>query len=141
MAASPSGDLLSDILQALSTADHILSSEALPSYKSADIKGALDSLASRFMVTYDTIDREEAILEPEAEGIAEHGSHEARVFEALRQALDGLTIPELDAAVGDKTVSKLGQGKAFRSKWIAKGKDGKLVATVGSTSLGCLNRY
>ena len=64
-----------------------------------------------------------------------------RVFEALRQALDGLTIPELDAAVGDKTVSKLGQGKAFRSKWIAKGKDGKLVATVGSTSLGCLNRY
>lgn len=137
MAALQSGDLPSEILQVLSTSDHVLSSDAFPSHKSADVKGALDSLASRFMVTYDTIDREEAILEPEAVGIAEHGSHEARVFEALRKAMDGLTIPELDAAVGDKTVSKLGQGKAFRSKWIAKGKEGRLVASVCIASLGC----
>lgn len=82
------------------------------------------------MITYQTIDREEAILEPEAEQIATHGSHEARVFEALRKAMDGLTIPELESAIGDKTVTKLGQGKAFREKWISKSKDGKLVATV-----------
>lgn len=84
------------------------------------------------MITYETIEREEAILEAEAEQIAAHGSHEARVFEALRKAMDGLTVQELEAAIGDKNVTKLGQGKAFREKWISKSKDGKLVATVGT---------
>ena len=124
------GDLPSGILQALSQKDPILSAEAFPSVKSADVKAALDRLGSRSMLTYDTIDREEAILEPEAVEIAANGSHEARVFEALRKAMDGLTIPELEAAVGDKNVVKVGQGKAFKSKWISKGKEGKLVASV-----------
>lgn len=124
------GELPSEILQALSQQDNILSSEAFPSQKSTDIKSALDRLGSRSMITYETIDREEAILEPEAEAIAANGSHEARVFEALQKAMDGLTVSELEAAVGDKNVVKVGQGKAFKSKWIAKGKDGKLVASV-----------
>ena len=130
MANIQSGDLPSEILQLLSKEDHILSSDAFPDNKSADVKSALDRLGSRSMITYETIDREEAILEPEAEGIAENGSHEARVFEALKQAVDGLTIAELDATVGDKNVVKVGQGKAFKSKWIAKGKEGRLVASV-----------
>lgn len=124
------GDLPSQILQALAENDPILSSEAFPSLKFADVKGALDRLGSRSMITYDTIEREEAILEDEALEIAANGSHEARVFEALRQAMDGLTVAELEAAVGDKNVVKVGQGKAFKSKWIAKGKDGRLVASV-----------
>ena len=82
------------------------------------------------MITYKTIDREEAILEPEAEEIAANGSHEARVFEALRKSIEGLTVSELEAAVGDKNVVKVGQGKAFKSKWISKGKEGRLVASV-----------
>lgn len=82
------------------------------------------------MITYETNDREEAVLDPEGQEIAANGSHEARVFEALRQAVDGLTIPELEKAVGDKTVVKVGQGKAFKSKWIALGKQSKLVASV-----------
>lgn len=82
------------------------------------------------MIAYDTIDREEALLEPEALEIAANGSHEARVFEALRQAMGGLSVAELETAVGDKNVAKVGQGKAFKSKWIAKGKDGRLVASV-----------
>lgn len=86
------------------------------------------------MITYETNDREEAVLEPEGQEIAANGSHEARVFEALRQAMDGLTIPELEAVVGDKSVVKVGQGKAFKSKWIAKGKEGKLVASVSLKS-------
>ena len=130
MASAPSGDLASEILYVLSKDGHVLSSDAFPNQKSVDVKSALDRLASRSMVAYDTIDKEEAILEPEAAAIAENGSHEARVFEALRRAIDGLTIPELDAAVGDKNVVKVGQGKAFKSKWIAKGKDGRLVASV-----------
>jgi phenylalanyl-tRNA synthetase alpha chain len=124
------GDLPTEILQALSVKEPLLSSEAFPSQKSADVKSALDRLGSRSMITYETIDREEAVLEPEALEIAANGSHEARVFEALRKAMDGLTIAELEAAVGDKNVAKLGQGKAFKSKWIAKGKEGRLVASV-----------
>lgn len=130
----PQADLPIEILQALSQNSPILSSEAFPSYKSTEVKGALDRLASRSMVTYDTIEREEPLLEPEAVGIAANGSHEARVFEALRKALEGLTVSELEAAVGDKNVVKVGQGKAFKSKWIAKGKEGRLVASVSRTS-------
>lgn len=120
----------SEVLQALSEKEPLLSSEAFPSHKSADVKSALDRLASRSMVTYETIDREEAILEPEAVEIEANGSHEARVFEAVRKAVAGLTISELEAAVGDKNVVKVGQGKAFKSKWITKGDGGRLVASV-----------
>jgi phenylalanyl-tRNA synthetase alpha chain len=49
----------------------------------------------------------------------------------VRQALDGLSIQDLEAKIGDKTVTKIGQGKAFKEKWIKK--DGaKLVALVGT---------
>jgi phenylalanyl-tRNA synthetase alpha chain len=124
------GDLPSEILQLLSKNDPILSSEALPLQKSADVKAALDRLASRSMIRYETIDREEAILEDEGVEIEANGSHEARVFEVLRKAVEGLTVKELEAAIGDKKAASLGQGKAFKSKWIAKGKDGRLVASV-----------
>jgi phenylalanyl-tRNA synthetase alpha chain len=132
------GDLPSEILFALSNSEPILSSETFPSYKSADVKSALDRLGSRSMITYETIDREEAILEPEAVEIEANGSHEARVFEALKQAMDGLTLKELEEAIGDTKVVSLGQGKAFRSKWITKGKDGRFVASVSSV-LCCLH--
>ena len=128
--AAPQGDLASAILLAVSKQEPLLSSEAFPCEKSTDVKGALDRLGSRSMITYETIEQEETILEPEAEGIVANGSHEARVFEALQKAMDGLTIAELESAIGDKGVVSVGQGKAFRSKWIAKGKDGKLVASV-----------
>ncbi|OAA35335.1 phenylalanyl-tRNA synthetase alpha chain [Beauveria brongniartii RCEF 3172] len=127
-----SGDLATQVLLALDKQSPILTAEAFPALASQDVKAALDRLGSRSMITYSTIEREEAVLEPEAEQIAEHGSHEARVFEALRKAMDGLSVQELEAAIGDKNVTKLGQGKAFREKWIAKNKDGKLVATADS---------
>ena len=126
----PSGDLATQVLQALSTQSPLLSAEAFPAIAFQDIKAALDRLGSRSMITYETIEREEVLLEPEAEQIATYGSHEARVFEALRQAVEGMTVQELEAKIGDKNVTKLGQGKAFREKWISKSKEGKLVATV-----------
>lgn len=134
-AVSGQGDLTTEILQGLSKNDGLLSSDIFPSQKSTDVKSSLDRLASRSMITYETIDREEAALEPEAQEIAANGSHEARVFEALRKAVEGLTVSELEAAVGDKNVAKVGQGKAFKSKWIAKGKEGRLVASVRLESL------
>ncbi|KAK3302263.1 tRNA synthetases class II core domain (F)-domain-containing protein [Chaetomium strumarium] len=129
--SNPAGDLTSDILQALSKADPISSTETFPDVPFESIKAALDRLASRSMVAYEQVEREEALLEPEAEVIVSHGSHEARVFEAVRQAMDGLSIQDLESKIGDKTVTKVGQGKAFKEKWIKK--DGaKLVALVDS---------
>ncbi|KAK4044724.1 tRNA synthetases class II core domain (F)-domain-containing protein [Parachaetomium inaequale] len=129
--SNPAGDLTSEVLQALSKSDPITSTEAFADVPFESLKAALDRLASRSMVTYEQVEREEAFLEPEAEIIVSHGSHEARVFEAVRQALDGLSIQDLEGKIGDKTVTKLGQGKAFKEKWIKK--DGaKLVALVES---------
>lgn len=128
--SAPSGDLTTRILYTLSQKDHLLSAEAFPEVPFVDIKAALDRLASRSMVKYETIEREEAILEPEGQQIAEHGSHEARVFEALRQAVGGMTVQDLEKTIGDKTVTKVGQGKAFKEKWVKKSDDGKLVAVV-----------
>ncbi|ROT36785.1 phenylalanyl-tRNA synthetase alpha chain [Sodiomyces alkalinus F11] len=130
--APPSGDLTSRVLHALSQKEPILSTESFPESAFTDLKAALDRLASRSMIIYEPIEREEAALEPEGLQIAEHGSHEARVFEALRQAVEGLSVADLEKTIGDKTVTKVGQGKAFKEKWISKSKDGKLVASVGS---------
>ncbi|KAI0110006.1 tRNA synthetases class II core domain (F)-domain-containing protein [Daldinia grandis] len=123
-----SGDLASHILQSLDQTSTLLSSQAFPDASFIEVKAALDRLASRDMVTYDTIEREEAILEPEGEQIAANGSHEARVFDALRSAVDGLTVQDLEKVIGDKSVVKIGQGKAFKEKWISKTKDGKFKA-------------
>jgi phenylalanyl-tRNA synthetase alpha chain len=116
-------DQASQILNALSTSDEpILSADAFPSIPYTTIKGALDRLRSRDMVKYDTTDQEEAILTEEAEGIAANGSHEAKVFEAVKEALDGLKITDLPGIVG-KESAKVGQGKAFKEGWIKKDKD------------------
>ena len=89
-------ELTAQVLAALSQTDEpILSTDAFPSLPSTEIKSALDRLKSREMVDYDTIDNEEAILTPEAEGVAANGSPEAKVFEAVRASLDGLKISDL----------------------------------------------
>lgn len=89
-------DLTAQVLDALSQPeDPILSSTAFPSISSTEIKSALDRLKSREMVIYEALDREEALLTSEAEDIAASGSHEAKVFEAVRAAVEGLKISEL----------------------------------------------
>ena len=130
--AAPSGDLTHQVLQTLSKQSPLLTAEVFPNATFEDIKAAITRLANRSMVNFQTIEREEVLLEPEAEKIAAHGSHEARVFEAVRQSMEGLSIPDLEKAIGDKTVTNLGKGKAFKEKWISKGEDGKLTAIVGS---------
>lgn len=123
--------LAHEVLQALSEADSILSTEKFANVPFESLKAALDRLSARSMVAYEQIEGEEAILEPEAEEVVQHGSSEARVFEAVRKAMDGLSIQDLESTIGDKTVTKVGQGKAFKEKWIKK--DGsKLVALVDS---------
>lgn len=90
------GDLTTEVLDALSAAEgSILSADTFPAVPSSTVKSALDRLASREMVVYITIDREEALLTEEAENIAANGSHEAKVFEAVLRAVDGLKIGDL----------------------------------------------
>lgn len=95
MAQGLAQDLTSQVLSELSTTSPLLSADAFPSVPSSTVKSSLDRLGSRGMVVYETIDREEAVLTPEAEGIAKEGSHEAKVFEAVRQAVEGLKIGDL----------------------------------------------
>lgn len=125
------GDLTSDILQALERHDSFLSNETFPALKFTDVKSALDRLASRYMIAYETIDREEAVLEAEGQDFIANGSHEVRVFEALRKSVEGLTMGELEKVVGDKNIVKVGYSRAFKSRWIAKGNEGRFVTTVG----------
>lgn len=89
-------DLTAKVLDVLSQTDEpILSTDAFPSTPSSEIKSALDRLKSREMVAYETLDKDEAILTPEAEDIAANGSHEAKVFEAVLQAVEGMKISDL----------------------------------------------
>ena len=89
-------DIKAQVLDVLSEGDGAqLSTNIFPSIPSSEVKSALDRLKSRDMVTYEAIDKEEAMLTPEAEGIAANGSHEAKVFEAVHNAMEGLRIVEL----------------------------------------------
>lgn len=88
-------ELQSQILHKLDeSSTPINSSDTFPDVESTVIKGAIDSLGSREMIEFDTIDREEAVLTPEGIQIATEGSHEARVFDAVK-AMGGLKIKDL----------------------------------------------
>lgn len=89
-------ELIPELLNALSiTSESILTADIFPSTPFNTIKSALDRLGSRELITYKQINREEAILTEEGRGIAANGSHEAKVFEAVRKAIEGLKIEDL----------------------------------------------
>ena len=128
-AATMATDLTPQVLDCLAEADGpILSSDAFPGVSSLAVKSALDRLRSRNMVEYETLEREEAALSEEAEGLVANGSHEAKVFEAVLAAMDGLKIADLPGIVG-KDAAKVGTGNAFKKGWIKKEKDTLRAAT------------
>ena len=89
-------DLTTEVLDVLTQTDEsVLSTDAFPSTPSVEVKSALERLKYRDMILYETIDKDEAMLTHEAEGIAANGSHEAKVFEAVLQAVDGMKISDL----------------------------------------------
>ena len=119
-------DLTSQILDTLSQSDApIVSADAFPDIPSTTLKSALDRLGSREMVTYKKIDREEAVLTPEAEGIAANGSHEAKVFEAVRKAVEGLKIADLPVRGIYCTLARVGIGPGIPELTIIRGLLGK----------------
>ncbi|GBE79530.1 Phenylalanine--tRNA ligase alpha subunit [Sparassis crispa] len=97
------------------------------------ILGALNSLASRDMITYTTQETVSHVLTLEGAQISLEGSHEARVWAALPAKRDGapVTPKELERKVGFET-AKIGQGRAFKNKWIGKEGDGlvKLASSI-----------
>ncbi|KAJ0295248.1 hypothetical protein COL922a_014097, partial [Colletotrichum nupharicola] len=74
------------------------------------------------MVEYETIDKEVVVLTKEGEDIVANGSHEAKVFEAVVAAVEGLKISDLPGIVGKDNAS-IAQGNAFKRGWIKKDKD------------------
>ncbi|KAL1407023.1 Phenylalanyl-tRNA synthetase, beta subunit, cytoplasmic [Vanrija albida] len=96
----------------------------------AVIKAALDSLLSKEMVEYTQITNNLWALTEEGKQIVASGSHEFRVWSALPVAgQPGLSVKDLTSKVGAETV-KVGQGRAFKSKWIAKDATGGFVRAV-----------
>jgi phenylalanyl-tRNA synthetase alpha chain len=119
-------DLTAQVLQVLSSVGDqpVLTSEAFPDAGFVAVKSAVDKLRSREYIQAEQIDTVELILTKEGQDIAEHGSNGARVFEAVRAALEGLKIKDLPAAVGgDANVAKFGSGDAFKKKWVKKDGD------------------
>ncbi|OCH87914.1 hypothetical protein OBBRIDRAFT_820437 [Obba rivulosa] len=97
------------------------------------ILGALNSLASRDMITYTTHETVSHVLTEEGAQIALEGSHEARVWAALPTKGSGspITPKHLEQMFGPET-AKVGQSRAFKNKWIGKEGDGlvKLVTEI-----------
>jgi len=79
-------DLTITVLETLEFQDPLPTQDAFPDFSQAEIKAALDRLASRSMVAYDTHDKEEVILTGEGQQICDEGSHEYKVWHAVRQA-------------------------------------------------------
>ena len=94
------------------------------------------------MLTYETHETMSHVLTPEGSSIALNGSHEARVWSALPVKGQGSPVnpKELEKLVGGE-VAKVGQGRAFKNKWIAKEGDGlvKLVSGYSSIFLVYIN--
>ncbi|KAI8374735.1 tRNA synthetases class II core domain (F)-domain-containing protein [Radiomyces spectabilis] len=93
--------------------------------------GALNSLKSKEMVDYKAIEREVWTLTPEGQQCVDQGSHEARVFAAVPSGPEGIAITELQVTAKLGDAAKVGQGKAFKNKWIAK-NGANLVRSVDS---------
>jgi phenylalanyl-tRNA synthetase alpha chain len=78
-------DLTQEVLDLLDTKQTVATESDLPDVAQAEIKAALDRLASRNMVTYETNDQEQVILSKEGEQIANEGSHEYKVWDAVKK--------------------------------------------------------
>lgn len=120
-----SPDLTADILRSLDEFDTIDAVAHFPNASRAEIKAALDRLASRSMVEYQTKDAEEVVLTDEGEKICRQGSHEYKVWEAVKSK-GRIRVNSLEKAVGEG--AKVGQGNAFKLRWIKKDGDTLTVA-------------
>lgn len=93
-----SRNLTQDILDLLDTKDTLQTNEDFPTIPQAEIKAALDRLASRSMVEYKSSNSDKVTLTPESEAIVEQGSHEFKVWKAIKEA-GKVSIKELPVRI------------------------------------------
>lgn len=79
-------DVTQQILDVLDEKPDFNTSSQFPQIPQIEIKAALDRLKSRLMVQYETNDTEQVILTPEGQMICDEGSHEYKVWDAVRKA-------------------------------------------------------
>ena len=79
-------NLTQDILDLLDTKETLQTNEDFPAIPQAEIKAALDRLASRSMVEYKSLNTDKVVLTPESEDIVANGSHEFKVWKAIKEA-------------------------------------------------------
>ncbi|KXT03402.1 hypothetical protein AC579_3968 [Pseudocercospora musae] len=114
-----SQDLTLEILEYVETHDPFRTDEAYAQIPQADIKAALDRLGSRAMIEYKTHETEQVVVTAEGQQIADEGSHELKVWQAVKRAGRlGLKDPALATPS-----AKVGQGNAFKQGWIKKDGD------------------
>lgn len=77
-------DLTRELLDQLESNPELETSSAFPAIPQNEIKAALDRLASRQMVDYKSLDSELILLTPEGQMICDEGSHEWRVWNAVK---------------------------------------------------------
>ncbi|EGF79764.1 hypothetical protein BATDEDRAFT_19849 [Batrachochytrium dendrobatidis JAM81] len=95
-----------------------------------ELLGVLNALLSREILTYEPLVVEKWVLTDEGNSVADVGSHEARVFHAVPEGNEGISIPEVTKIVGAS--AKFGQAAAFKAKWIGKNEKGNLTRLVSS---------
>lgn len=91
-------NLTQDILDLLDTKDTLQTNEDFPTIPQAEIKAALDRLASRSMVEYKSSNSDKVTLTPESEAIVQEGSHEFKVWKAIKEA-GKISITELPVRI------------------------------------------
>ncbi|KAI5953341.1 FRS2 [Candida jiufengensis] len=120
-----------DILQILDKEGSIpnsLDNAQLLKINPNDLHSNLSSLWSREMIQFDKIETDHWILTKEAEDYLKAGATpEIQAVDEVLKALGGLTIGELKNKLG--AIGAIGQGKAFKNKWLKKDGD-KLIAEV-----------
>lgn len=78
-------DVTKEILNHLATKSELETSSEFPDVPQNEIKAALDRLASRAMIDYKPIDTEVVLLTPEGQSICDEGSHEWKVWDAIKR--------------------------------------------------------
>jgi len=78
-------DLTQQILDLLDEKEPLQTNVDFPDTPQSEIKAALDRLASRSMLTYETNDTEQVLLTGEGQTICDEGSHEYKVWDAVQQ--------------------------------------------------------
>lgn len=134
--------IIERVLKQLSQEDKPISTLELAEKLQVDHQsavGAIKSIVSQASATTNsflTVDQKEfKKLELTTEGqiILQNGSHEARIFQAVKQKPDGIDQATLLKCLPDASMAKVGFAKAMSNAWIQLDKETKLVRSKQET--------